>query len=128
MYFTNADSPIAEHIQQTFLDDLLNSYRKVESHFAMKLYRLYKGFEFQSLWNVKDKIAEYQRLASSAEDVNGKLRGVLELSKALQAINDIESKARDCFTNFHHSTDTHKWSFDKKTHAAVCNHTHLYTL
>ncbi len=68
------------------------------------------------------EIAKYQRLASSAVDSSGKLRGVLELSKALQTINDIESKARDCFTTFHHATQTYKWPFDSKTHAAVCNH------
>ena len=46
------DSPIAESIQQTFLDDLLTSYGQMETSFAEHLYHFYKGFEFRSLWNV----------------------------------------------------------------------------
>ncbi|KAJ7375658.1 hypothetical protein OS493_039784, partial [Desmophyllum pertusum] len=88
------DSPIANDIQQTFLDDLLESYRQMETRFARKLYKFYKAFEFQSLWNLDSKMAQYQQLASSAAEGTGRLRAVLELTKALQDINDIESKAR----------------------------------
>ncbi|KAJ7390268.1 hypothetical protein OS493_026143 [Desmophyllum pertusum] len=110
---SSPDSPIANDIQQSFLDDLLESYRQMETRFARKLYKFYKAFEFQSLWNLDSKMAQYQQVASSAAEGTGRLQGVLELTKALQDINDIESKARTrCFTKFHHTTDTHKWSFD----------------
>ena len=95
-----------------FLDDLLTSYQQIETSFAKYLYKFYKGFEFRSLWNVTNKLTEFQRLASEAASGTGKLQGVLELTKALQEIDDIESKARECFTKFRYSTNTHKWSFD----------------
>lgn len=114
------DSPIAESIQQMFLDDLLKSYQQMETGFAKYLYQFYKSFEFRSLWNVEDKLAEYQQHASSAADGSGRLRGILELTKALQEINDIEHEGRECFTKFHYSTDLHKWTFDSVEDGAVC--------
>ena len=93
----------------------------METSFERKLYKLYKAFEFQSLWNLDSKMARYQQRASSAAEGTGRLRGVLELTKALREINVIESKARTrCFTKFHHSTDTHKWSFDSVKDGPVC--------
>ncbi|KAJ7391132.1 hypothetical protein OS493_020157 [Desmophyllum pertusum] len=70
-------------------------------------------------------MAQYQQLASSAAEGTGRLRAVLELTKALQDINDIESKARTrCFTKFHHTTDTHKWSFDSVKDGAFFDELH----
>ncbi|KAJ7391108.1 hypothetical protein OS493_020133 [Desmophyllum pertusum] len=90
------DSPIANDIQQTFLDDLLESYRQMETRFARKLYKFYKAFEFQSLWNLIDsKMAQYQQPASSAAEGTEGFEQFLELTKALQDINDIESKGTD---------------------------------
>ncbi|XP_066026371.1 uncharacterized protein [Pocillopora verrucosa] len=105
-------SPIAESTQQMFLDGLLTSYQQIETGFARQLYQLYKGFEFRSLWIVREKLAEFERRAVLAAQGTGNLRGVLELTKALQEIDDIENKGQRCFTKFRHTITTHKWTFD----------------
>lgn len=79
----------------------------------------YKSFEFQSLWNGNDLMAEYQKKASIAARGFGQLQGVVELSDAIQNIDEVDSKLRRCLTVFSHSTDTHKWSFDSKKNKAV---------
>ncbi|CAH3128101.1 unnamed protein product [Pocillopora meandrina] len=108
----SGDSPIAESTQQMFLDDLLTSYQQIETGFAQQLYQLYKGFEFRSLWIVQEKLAEFERQAVSAAQGTGNLQGVLELTKALQGIDDIENRGQRCFTRFRHTITTHKWTFD----------------
>ena len=110
--FLLVDAPIAENIQQNFLDDLLQTYRQMEIRFAKKLYNYYKSFEFQSLWDVEERIAEYQKLASRATDSTGKLQGVAELEKAIATIDELESSAQNCYTSYRVETDIHKWSFD----------------
>ncbi|KAJ7388774.1 hypothetical protein OS493_035740 [Desmophyllum pertusum] len=70
-------------------------------------------------------MARHQQLASRAAEGTGRLRGVLELTKALQEINAIESRLRTrCFTKFHHSTDMHKWSFDSVKDGAFFDELH----
>lgn len=111
----SGDSPIAESTQQMFLDDLLTSYQQIETGFARQLYQLYKGFEFRSLWIVQEKLAEFERQAVLAAQGTGNLQGVLELTKALQGIDDIENKGQRCFTRFRHTITTHKWTFDSNS-------------
>ena len=118
--FPFSDSPIAESTQQMFLDDLLTSYQQIETGFAQQLYQLYKGFEFRSLWIVQEKLAEFERRAVLAAQGTGNLRGVLELTKALQEIDDIENKGQRCFTKFRHTITTHKWTFDSAKDNVVC--------
>ncbi|XP_027053468.1 uncharacterized protein LOC113680633 [Pocillopora damicornis] len=118
------DSPIAENIQQMFLDDLLTSYQQMETSFTQNLYQFYKGFEFRSLWKVGDTLVDFQRRASEAARGNEQLRGVLELTNALQEIDSIESKGRKCFTRFKYSTNTHKWSFNSVEHATLFDNLH----
>lgn len=103
-----------------FLDDLLTSYGQMETSFTEHLYQFYKGFEFRSLWNVDDTLAHFVRAATEAAPGTGSLQGVLQLTKALQEIDSLENKGRQCFTTFRYTTNTHKWSFDSVTHAAVC--------
>ncbi len=102
------------------LDDLLTSYQEIETGFAEQLYQLYKSFEFRSLWNVNDRLTAFQRRASEAAKGTGKLQGVVELTKAMQELDKIESKGQDCFTRMHYSTDTHKWHFDNVKDKVVC--------
>ena len=115
-------SPIAQSTQQMFLDDLLTSYQQIETGFAKQLYQFYKGFEFRSLWNVDAKLEEFQRRAVLAAKGTGKLQGVLELTKALQEIDDIQNKGQQCFTKFRHTITTHKWSFDSMKDTVVSAH------
>ena len=103
-----------------FLDGLLTSYQQIETGFARQLYQLYKGFEFRSLWIVREKLAEFERRAVLAAQGTGNLRGVLELTKALQEIDDIENKGQRCFTKFRHTITTHKWTFDSAKDNVVC--------
>ena len=113
-------SPIAESIQQTFLDDLLTSYQNMENTFLEKLLMLYKSFEFRSLWSVTDTLVGFQRTATEAAPGTGKLQGIVQLNKALQALESIEDKGLRCFTKFEYVTGTHKWSFDKDKNPIVC--------
>ena len=118
--FFFSDSPIAESTQQMFLDGLLTSYQHIETGFAQQLYQLYKGFEFRSLWVVQEKLAEFERRAVLAAQGTGNLKGVLELTKALQEIDNIENKGQRCFTKFRHTVTTHKWTFDSAKDNVVC--------
>lgn len=102
-----------------FLDDLLTSYQQIEKRFAKYLYKFYKGFEFRSLWDVKGKLAKYQRQAVEAARGNGILTGVVELTNAVQEIDNIQNEGRQCFTRFRHTINTHKWSFDNVKNAVV---------
>ncbi|KAL9964361.1 hypothetical protein ACROYT_G027992 [Oculina patagonica] len=113
------EAPIAENIQQNLLDNLLQTYRQMENRFAKKLYYYYKSFEFQSLWDVEGKIAEYQRTASGATDSTGKLQGVSELQKAIAEIDKLESAAQNCYTSYRVNTDYHKWTFDSTKNKAM---------
>ena len=103
-----------------FLDGLLTSYQQIETGFARQLYQLYKGFEFRSLWIVQEKLAEFERRAVLAAQGTGNLQGVLELTKTLQEIDDIENKGQRCFTKFRHTITTHKWTFDSAKENVVC--------
>ncbi len=91
----------------------------MENRFANKLYYYYKSFEFQSLWDVEEKIAQYQRTASGATDSTGKLQGVAELQKAIAEIDKLESAAQNCYTSYRVNTDIHKWTFDSTKNKAV---------
>ena len=110
---------IARKTQQMFLDDLLTSYQQIQTSFAKQLYQLYKGFEFRSLWNVDDKLTKYQRRAVEAARGTGKLLGVFELTNALKEINQIQNKARKCFTKFRYAVNVAKWSFDNVKNRVV---------
>ena len=122
-YFcTSLDAPIAESIQQLFLDDLLTSYQQMETSYTKHLYQFYKGFEFRSLWDVEDRLTNFQRTASEAAHGNGQLQGVVQLTNAVQEIDRIQLQGQQCFTRNPYTTDTVKWSFDNVTHAAVCMH------
>ena len=105
-----------------FLDDLLTSYQGIETRFAKHLYQVYKSFEFRSLWDVSDRLAEFQRRASEAAKGTGNLQGVLELTKALLEIDKIEIRVQKCFSRIHYATSTHKWHFDMNNakHKTVC--------
>lgn len=113
------ESPIADSIQQTFLDDLLSSYGVIETSFTKHLYHLYKGFEFRSLWDVSSNLVHFERTASEAAPGTGMLQGALQLNMALQKVDSLTNKGRQCFTRFRHTTNTHKWSFNNVSDAAV---------
>ena len=47
------------------------------------------------------------------------LQGALQLNMALEKVDSLTNKGRQCFTRFRHTTNTHKWSFNDVSHAAV---------
>ena len=106
-------------MQQTFLDDLLTSNRHMEDSFAIQLMETFEAFEFRTLWNVQDKLFNFERTASETAKGTGKLEGVLQLTKSLEKLQELESKGRQCFTKFRYTTSTDKWSFDNVKDAAV---------
>ena len=118
-YVHSPDAPIADNIQQTFLDDLLTSYKQMEASFVMQLLDFFKGFEFRTLWNVVDDFFKFQRTASETAMGTGKLQGILQLSKSLENLDTLGGKTRQCFTTFHPTVKIHKWSFDNIKNAAV---------
>ena len=113
------ESPIADSVQQTFLDDLLTAYGVIETSFTKHLYHLYKGFEFRSLWDVSSNLVQFERTASEAAPGTGMLQGALQLKKKKKKVDSLTNKGRQCFTRFRHTTNTHKWSFNNVNHAAV---------
>ncbi len=102
-----------------FFDDLLTSYGQMETSFTKHLYQFYKGFEFRSLWDVGEKLVQFERTATEAASGTRSLQGVLQLTKALEEVEGLENKGRRCFTKFRYSTNIHKWSFDNVKDAAV---------
>lgn len=87
--------------------------------FTKHLYHLYKGFEFRSLWDVNTNLVQFERTASEAAPGTGMLQGALQLNMALEKVDSLTNKGRQCFTRFRHTTNTHKWSFNNVSHAAV---------
>ena len=91
----------------------------ISPSFAIQLLETFKAFEFRTLWNVEDKLFKFERTASESAKGTGKLEGVLQLTKALEKLQELESKGQQCFTKFRHTTSTDKWSFDNVKNAAV---------
>lgn len=102
-----------------FLDNLLTSYGEMETSFAKHLYQFYKAFEFRTLWDVADKLLIFERTTRETAEQTKSLQGVLQLTKAFEDVEALQTKARRCFTKFRYSTDIHKWSFDNIKNAAV---------
>jgi len=91
----------------------------MEDSFAIQLLETFKAFEFRTLWKAEDKLFKFERTASETAKGSGKLQGVLQLTKSLEKLEELESKGRQCFTKFRYTTGTDKWSFDNVKNAAV---------
>lgn len=91
----------------------------MEDSFAIQLLETFKAFEFRTLWKAEDKLFKFERTASETAKGSGKLQGVLQLTKSLEKLEELESKGRQCFTKFRYTTSTDKWSFDNVKNAAV---------
>ena len=101
-------------LQQTFMDNLLSTYRELERSFMRKVYELYKAFEFRTLWRGYNPLATFRRVATESARGTGRLNGVVQLTGVLRRINELKDKANKCFTYNKYVTDIHKWSFDIK--------------
>ena len=92
----------------------------MEASFSKQLYLLYKSFDFRTLWDETGRLTGFERTAREAVGA-GQLQGVVQLNNALLEIDDLESRARQCFTRFPATNDNvHKWSFDSVNDPAVC--------
>jgi len=96
----------------------------MEDSFAIQLLETLKAFEFRTLWNVQDKVFKFERTASETAKGTGKLEGVLQLTKSLEKLEELESKTGQCFTKFRYTTSTDKWSFDNVKDAAMFDQLH----
>ncbi|KXJ22165.1 hypothetical protein AC249_AIPGENE4192 [Exaiptasia diaphana] len=118
------ETPIADNIQESFLDNLLTSYQNIESSFSQHLYNFYKSYEFFTLWNVTSRLTAFERTASEAASGNGQLQGAVILTKAFQEINDINFKEKQCFAKFSPKIDRHKWSFNSTDNSMLFTDLH----
>ena len=103
----------------------------MEDSFTIQLLETFKGFEFHTLWDVKDKFLQFERIASEAATGTGNLQGILQLTKSLENLDKLGQKVQQCFTRLKHNIDTLKWSFDdiKKPFVSTiykCKCVHLY--
>ena len=115
-------------MRQMFLDDILTAYGEMETSFTKAIYRFYKAFEFRTLWDVSGKMVKFERTAAEAATGTGSLQGILQLTKAVQAIEALKNKVEKCFTKFPYSTDTHRWSFDTVKNPVVSTYVQAYIL
>ena len=93
-----------------FLDGLLTFYQQMKTG----------GFRVSLSMDCSGKIGRIRAVLAAQGTRN--LRGVFELTKALQEIDDIENKAQLCFTKFRHTITTNKWTFDSTKDNVVLVH------
>ncbi|XP_031565547.1 uncharacterized protein LOC116300761 [Actinia tenebrosa] len=106
------DASITNRLRQTFLENLLGTYKELERSLMENIYELQKALGFRTLWNLDSVMSSFQRIASESALGTGQLNGAVELSKVLEKINEITSKAKRCFSNERYATNVQKWSFD----------------
>ncbi|XP_078345067.1 uncharacterized protein LOC144630573 [Oculina patagonica] len=104
----------ATNLQQTFLENLLSTYRELERSFMRNTYELHKAFEFRTLWQRSNPLRSFQRVASESARGTGRLSGVVKLTGVLQQIRNDETKAVTCFTTNSYSPSIKRWRFSKK--------------
>ncbi|XP_078356069.1 uncharacterized protein LOC144640885, partial [Oculina patagonica] len=105
---------ISRSLRQTFLENLLSTYRELERSFMRNVYELHKAFEFRSLWQGTNPLSSFQRVASESARGTGRLNGVVQLTGVFRKTKELEDKAMKCFTNNVYTTDMQKWKFSKK--------------
>ncbi|XP_031560606.1 uncharacterized protein LOC116296688 [Actinia tenebrosa] len=106
------DASITNKLRQTFLDNLLGTYKELERSFMENMYELQKALGFRFLWNLDDVMSSFQRIASESAMGTGQLNGAVELSQVSQRLDNITTKAKGCFSKLKYKTNVQKWSFD----------------
>ena len=96
LFFSNSDDSIAKQLRQTFMENLLGTYRELERSFMENIYELQKAFGFQTLWKLDDVISSFRRIASGSSFGTGRLNGAVELQNVLTRVQRIKSKAKRC--------------------------------
>ena len=108
----NVDASITNRLRQTFLENLLGTYRELERSFMEKIYELHKALGFRTLWKLDDLMGSFRRIASESALGTGRLNGAVELTKVLLQLSEVITKAESCFSKLRYSKSVHKWSFD----------------
>ncbi|XP_078344331.1 uncharacterized protein LOC144629949 isoform X1 [Oculina patagonica] len=106
-------------LQQTFLENLLSTYRGLERSFMRNVYELQRAFEFRSLWQGINLLRSFQRVASESAPGTGQLSGADQLNRVYSELKALESKAVECFTTHSYTTGLKKWTFDKENDKVV---------
>ena len=104
------------------MENLLSTYERIERSFMMTVYELHKAFNFRTLWEGNDPLAEFRRVARESASGTGRLNGMIQLSNVLTKVEDLETKAVKCFTTNRYSTGIKKWAFSKAQNTAVSNY------
>ena len=112
IFFSNSDDSITKQLRQTFMENLLGTYRELERSFMENIYELQKAFGFQTLWKLDDVISSLRRIASESAFGTGRLNGAVQLQNVLTRVQRIKSKAKRCFTRLKYSTNVQRWSFN----------------
>ena len=107
-----SDTPIKKRLKLLFLDNLLSVYKESERSFMMTVYDLFRAFRFRTLWEGKNPLIVFRRVATESAHSTGRLNGILQLTDVLKEVDDAQRKATKCFTNNHFVTDFKRWSFD----------------
>lgn len=99
--------------------NLLGTYRELEQSFMETIHELHKALGFRTLWQLDDVMGSFQQIASESALSTGRLNGAVELTKVLQQISEIVTKAERCFSTLRYSQSVHKWRFDNVNHKQV---------
>ena len=120
---------ISRSLQQTFMDNLLSTYRELERSFMRNIYELHKAFEFRTLWEGNNPLTSFQRVASESARGTGRLNGMVQLTGVLKETKKLQYKAVKCFTNNIYTTNIQKWSYDNvKDKEVSCYTVHFIEL
>ena len=82
----------------------MSAYRELELSFIKKYLQLLKAFEFHTLWEPKDPLSSFRRLATESAYATGRLNGDVELTKVLKYAEELYlEKAANCFSKIKHT-------------------------
>ena len=102
------------------MENLLSSYRELETKFMRNVYELDKALSFRTLWEGNNPLASFLRVASESAWGTGRLNGDVQLESILNKVNELKDEVSKCFTyNKYSGPATFKWSFDNVKHKAV---------
>lgn len=84
------------------------------------IYDLEKALKFLTLWEGKNFLGSFRRLASESARETGRLNGDVHLTKLLHDIKKYYIyDAAKCFSKISYTTDVWKWHFDNVNDKAV---------
>jgi len=104
---------ISKSLQQTFIEDLLSTYRELERSYMSSVYELEKALKFLTLWKGTNFLASFRRVATESARGTGRLNGDVQLTKLLYDMKKyyVHDAAR-CFSKISYTSNVWKLYFD----------------